>query len=243
MADRNDILEEQRKAREEFLRLKKMQSGEIDAGPKPSEVAYVPKTPKEKLANFWFQYKWHTIAIVVSLIVLTVLVAQCANRPVYDLEMVYFTYKPVLDDQTAEISEYFEELAKDLDGNGEVNVQVINCSLSDSSRDVQYRNTMLTKLQSIIAADEKALLFITDEKSIEYFNNIAKESGGLFEEEPLKLGEEFYEKTKTEAFGSLPEGLQISCRKISDTVLEKKSEIKKYKKESERILALLKESN
>ena len=62
MADnkKNDIIEEQRRARAEFLRLKKMQSGEIDAGPKPSEVAIVPKTPKEKWDNFWFQYKCFT---------------------------------------------------------------------------------------------------------------------------------------------------------------------------------------
>lgn len=243
MSDKNDILAEQRKAREEFLRLKKMQSGEIEAGPKPSEVAFVPKTPKEKLANFWFQYKWHTIAVIASVILLTVLVAQCATRPVYDLEVVYFTYSPILDDQSAQVAEYFETFTKDLDGNGEVNVQVINCSMSDSSNDLQYRNTMLTKMQSLIVADEKALLFITDEKSIKYFDNIAKESGGMFIEDPIPLGEAFYKATTTENFGSLPQGLQISCRKVSDTVLEKKSDIQKYKKESERILALLKESN
>ena len=123
MSDKNDILEEQRKAREEFLKLKKMQQGEIDAGPKPSEVAIVPKTPKEKAANFWFQYKWHTIGIVAAVIVLAVLVAQCVSRPVYDMELVYFTYSPILDEQTTQIAEYFEEFAEDLDGNGEVNVQ------------------------------------------------------------------------------------------------------------------------
>ena len=36
--NKNEILEEQRRAREEFLELKKMQSGEMKAPPKPSEV-------------------------------------------------------------------------------------------------------------------------------------------------------------------------------------------------------------
>lgn len=243
MSDKNDILEEQRKAREEFLKLKKMQQGEIDAGPKPSEVAIVPKTPKEKAANFWFQYKWHTIGIVAAVIVLAVLIAQCVSRPVYDMELVYFTYSPILDEQTTQIAEYFEEFAEDLDGNGEVNVQVINCSMSDSSYDVQYRNTMLTKLQSLIAADEKALLFITDKKSIKYFDNIASESGGLFEEEPLLLGEDFYKATESKDFGALPEGLQISERRVSDTVLESKKEVKKYHKEATRIMEILKEKS
>jgi len=41
MADKkeSDTLRQRRHAQQEFLRLKKMQSGELDAGPKPSEVA------------------------------------------------------------------------------------------------------------------------------------------------------------------------------------------------------------
>ena len=55
----NEILEAQRKARQDFLDLKKMQSGEITPPPKPSEEAVLPKTGKDKAKNFWFHYKWH----------------------------------------------------------------------------------------------------------------------------------------------------------------------------------------
>lgn len=236
MAKKNDILEEQRKAREEFLRLKKMQSGEISAGPKPSEVAYVPKTPREKLGNFWYQYKWHTIGIMAAVAVLAVLVVQCTTRTKYDLEIVYFTYSAVLDDQTEKIADYFEKRCSDLDGNGEVNVQVINCSLSENSNDVQLKSTAYTKVQSLIVADEKAILFITDEESIKYFDKIASDSGGLFDGEPYKFGEDFYKATESDKWGSLPEGLQISCRRISDTVLEGKKNVQVYYDEANRIL-------
>lgn len=239
MSDKNEILEEQRRAREEFLRLKKMQQGELDAGPKPSEVAIVPKTPKEKWDNFWFQYKWHTIGIVVSVLVLAVLITQCATKPKYDLEIVYFTYNAVLDDQTAEIEKYFEKTASDLDGNGEVNVQVINCSISSTSNDIQYRNTVYSKVQSLIVADEKAMLFITDEASIKYFDNISSENGGMFDGEPYKLGDDFYQSTKSEKWGSLPEGLQISKRRIENTVLAEKKQTKLYYDEASRILSEL----
>ena len=47
----SETIKQQRKARKDFLELKKMQSGEIDTGPKPSEVAIVPKTFKEKLSS------------------------------------------------------------------------------------------------------------------------------------------------------------------------------------------------
>ena len=232
MADnKNEILEEQRRAREEFLELKKMQSGEIKAPPKPSEVAIVPKTPKEKWDNFWFQYKWHVTAIVAVTVILAVLITQCATRTKYDLEVVYFTYTAALDEQTDKIAEYIEKYASDINGDGAVNVQVINCSFTDNSGNVQYKNTMLTKLQSLIAGDQDALLYITDEKSYKYLSGIS-DGEGIFEGEPLKFGEDFYSFTKTDTFGNLPEGLGISCRRVSDTVLENKKNVDTVYKES-----------
>ena len=66
MADRkNDILEEQRRARQQFLELKKMQ--------KPSEVALEPKTLGEKAKNYWYHFKWHTIAAIFMAVVISFL--------------------------------------------------------------------------------------------------------------------------------------------------------------------------
>lgn len=224
----NEILEEQRKARQEFLELKKMQSGEMKAPPKPSEVAIVPKTPKEKWDNFWFQYKWYVVAIVAVAAVLAVLITQCATRTQYDLEVVYFTYTAALDEQTGEIADYLADYAEDTNGDGEINVQVVNVSFSDKSGDTQYKYTMLTKLQSMIAGDENAILYITDSESYKYLEQLSE--SGLFDGEPLKLGDGFYSATETEKLGKLPEGLQISCRRISDTMLEgKKGAAEAYK--------------
>lgn len=238
MADKktNDILEEQRRSREEFLKLKKMQSGELDAGPKPSEVAIVPKTPKERAANFWFQYKWHTIIIAFITVVLAVLIAQCASRVEPDFSIVYFSYKPVVDDQLKPVTEYFEKLTTDLNGDGEVNVQVLNCSFLNNGSS-QYKNAILTKLQAVLVSDQKALLFITDKDSIGYFSNLGND---LFEEEPIPLSEDFYAKTETEEFGKLTEGLQISCRRVEDTLIEKAKDVEQVYKEAQKILQEIK---
>lgn len=216
----NEILEEQRKARQEFLELKKMQHGEMKAPPKPSEVAIVPKTPKEKWDNFWFQYKWYVIAITAITVILAVLITQCATRTKYDLEVVYFTYTAVLDEQTNKIADYLADYAEDINGDGEINVQVVNVSFSDKSGDSQYKYTMLTKLQAMIAGDENAILYITDSESYKYLDGLTE--NGLFDGEPIKLGDKFYSATESEQLGKLPEGLQISSRRISDTVLEGK---------------------
>lgn len=217
----NEILEEQRRARQEFLELKKMQSGEMEAPPKPSEVAIVPKTPKEKWDNFWFQYKWYVVAIMAVTVVLAVLITQCATRTKYDMEVVYFTYTAALDEQTNAVAKYIAGYAEDVNGDGEINIQVVNCSFNGKSGDTQYRYTMMTKLQAMIAGDQNAMLFITDEDSYKYLSDLSN-GEGLFDGEPFMLGEEFYKATETDSYGKLPEGLRIACRRVSDTVLESK---------------------
>lgn len=217
----NEILEEQRRARQEFLELKKMQSGEMEAPPKPSEVAIVPKTPKEKWDNFWFQYKWYVVAITAVTVVLAVLITQCATRTKYDMEVVYFTYTAALDEQTNAVAKYIAGYAEDVNGDGEINIQVVNCSFNGKSGDTQYRYTMMTKLQAMIAGDQNAMLFITDEDSYKYLSDLSN-GEGLFDGEPFMLREEFYKATETDSYGKLPEGLRIACRRVSDTVLESK---------------------
>ena len=235
----NEILEEQRKARQEFLELKKMQSGEMKAPPKPSEVAIVPKTPKEKWDNFWFQYKWYVVAIVAIAAVLAVLITQCATRTQYDLEVVYFTYTAALDEQTGEIADYLKKYSEDTNGDGEINVQVVNVSLSKTTGDSQYRYTMLSKLQAMLTGDENAMLYITDSETYEYINGISQ-NGGLLEGEPFKFGDGFYTATESEQFGKLPEGLQISCRRISETTMENKKDAAKAYESANKLLEKLK---
>ena len=235
----NEILEEQRRARQEFLELKKMQNGEMKAPPKPSEVAIVPKTPKEKWDNFWFQYKWYVVAIVATAVVLAVLITQCATRTKYDLQAVYFTYTTALDEQTEGIADYLQKYAEDTNGDGEINVQVVNVSFSNTTGDSQYRYTMLSKLQAMIAGDENAILYITDNDSYQYLNEIS-ESGALLEGEPFKFGDDFYTATETEEFGKLPEGLQISCRRISKTTMENKKNAAKAYESANKLLEKLK---
>ena len=235
----NEILEEQRKARQEFLELKRMQQGEIEAPPKPSEVALVPKTPKEKWDNFWFQYKWHVVAIVTTVVILAVLITQCATRTKYDLEVVYFTYTAALDEQMGEIADYLEKYAEDTNSDGETNIQVINVSFSYKSSDSQYRYTMLSKIQTLIAGDENAMLYITDSETYEYINGLSQ-NGGLLEGDPIKFGDNFYTETESEIFGKLPEGLQISCRRISETTMENKKDAAKAYESAQKLLEKLK---
>ncbi len=235
----NEILDEQRHAREEFLMLKKMQNGEIDAGPKPGEIALKPETFTEKRENFWYHYKWHTIGLIVTVAVLAILISQCVSRPKYDFNVVYFSYTPIMDNQAELVAEYFEKYGKDLNGDGKVEVGIMNCSFSETANDPQYKNTQLQKLQSYIVGEYKAILYITDDRSIKFFDNISSE-GSFFDGEPVLLPQEFYDLTGKTEFGALPEGLKLSRRITKGTVLENNKTAVEVSKEAQRIYNLIK---
>lgn len=236
---KNDIIEDQRRARQEFINLKKMQQGEMYAGPKPSETATVLKTPKDKFLNFWHYSKWYVLGVIASIVLIVFMVAQCATKPVYDMKVVYFTYTPALDDQTTSISDYLKKYCEDVNGDGEVNIQIINCSVSNESNNINIRNAAYQKLQAVIVAEESAMLFITDSKSATYFDNMSSETK-FFDSNTAVLTEEFYAATESEAFGKLPEGLSISCRNIGGTIMDKKDEASKYYDAAQNIINSIK---
>ncbi len=232
MSKQNEILEEQRKARKNFLELKKMQSGEMDAGPKPSEVAIVPKTPKEKLQNIWFHEKWYIIGLLVIAVILSILVAQCASRKNYDLKVIIYTQNTV-GTNTDTMEKYFSSFCDDINGDGQSLVQIINCSYSENSDDVQQKYTVSAKLQTIISTDSDALLFIIDENTYKYFNDISKD---FFDGEPKKLSRDFYNKCDNDEFFKLPDNLMICCRKVTDnTDVSKNKDTKNFFEASKKI--------
>ncbi len=234
----SDTLAQQRKAREDFLNLKKMQNGEVAPEPKPSEVAVSPKTFKEKLQNYWFHFKWHTVAVIFAVIVLAISISQCASKTNWDMQVIYFTYTAVIDNQLESVGDYFKTLSQDLNGDGEININIINCSIADGNFNNQYGQTALMKLQTIIAAEPEVMLYITDSASAEFFEKDALKD--IFVTEQIPLTEEFYEITASPDFGKLPEGLQIACRKISDTTIEKQKNAEELQKAALEILEKLK---
>ena len=145
----------------------------------------------------------------------------------------------MLDQQADKIADYIEKYAEDMNGDGEVNVQILNCSFTDSASNTQYRYTMMTKLQSTIAADRNAMLYITDEDAYEYLDQIS-DGESFLEDEPYKLGSDFYEATADDEWGELPEGLTISCRRVSGTTLDKSDEAKENYDAAQDILEKIK---
>ena len=85
------------------------------------------KMPMSKwFENFWYHYKWHTIAVIFTVIVVAVLITQCATRPHYDVHILYAGDKAVSTSKSnpekQQFLQSFNSVSSDFDGDGTVKV-------------------------------------------------------------------------------------------------------------------------
>lgn len=236
--NKNEILKEQEKSNRDFLELKKIEKGEIKAPPKPSEVAVVPKTLKEKWSNFYYHYKIPFIVSIVGVIVIAIMVVQSFTKTKYDVEVVYYSHSFVIEDQTYAMANYIEDYAPDVNGDGEVNVKVINCSF-DKGGDMELHYNALNKIRAMMDGNDVAVLYITDPESISFFKNFPDEKG-LFEGDFYEFGQDFYKIADENNYNNVAKNLKISRRRLTDDIDGDKESVKAaYKAAEETIQNLI----
>lgn len=219
MAKKSETLSQRQKAQRDLIELKKMRDGEIDPGPKPSEVEKLPMTPREKIVNFFYHYKIAVIICSFLIIVGTILMVDIIQRPKYDSKVVTFSYDSVYSAYSEQIANYFETLYSDVNGNGKVEIANIDCCFAKN--DHQTKNAALSRLHSTISAEADALIFIMDEESIRHFDSLDTD---LFEEaEIVMLPDSFYtaiDASEEAVFGTK---LFAVMRRVDDTLIDGKN--------------------
>lgn len=215
----SETLRQRRVAQQEFLRLKKMQSGEMDAGPKPSEIYEAPKTLGEKLKNIWYHDKLAIAIVGVIIALIAFLCVQCATKTEYDISVVVFTHRITGEVNCDKMGEYLKPYCKDINNDGEININVYNCTIEESQGNTDHSFTTRYNLNTVIFDDANALLFITDDSSYKDLNSITKDYPFL-EGEPVEFQDDFYDFCKeADNLFTTPEGLQISCRTIDERAI------------------------
>lgn len=215
---KSDTLEQRKKAQRDFLELKKMQSGEIAAEavrePEP------PKTFSEKVKNFWYHYKAHTILSLFMVTALTIGITQCSTRPDYDAEIVLYTRNFYSAEQVEKLTEFLTPYFDDANGDGEVLIAISDCSYTtDKTFDSNETNNKAAKLNATIASGVEAQLYILDNKTLEQLDELAKNYGG-FITDSVPLPDEVAEITDAQGY-KIPEGLFIGRRVLKGTSMEK----------------------
>ena len=87
-------------------------------------VAYVgPQTPKEKIENFWYHYKWFVVVGAALAVLIIIVAIQMLNRPAFDVSVVVAS-ETSLEGLEPLFEPGFESIVDDYDQNGEKQVEV-----------------------------------------------------------------------------------------------------------------------
>ncbi|WP_367924505.1 hypothetical protein [uncultured Ruthenibacterium sp.] len=121
-----------------------------------------PMTPKQKWENFWFYHKWHLLVGALVLFLVGTLVWEVVTNVEADYTIGVLTSKSLPYNAEITLSEKIAELCDDRNGDGTVEVQVIEYWISDDPVDANTQMAMVTKFIGDIQTGE-SMLFLTDD--------------------------------------------------------------------------------
>lgn len=153
-----------------------------------------PQTPKGKWENFWYHYKWVTLGVTAAVVVLVVLIVQMVNRPNPDYDLILVTKTVVAQDAMDKLQADLEKYARDVNGNGKVEVRIQSLYIGGND---QMTAANQTKLVTMLGAGE-GMLFAFDEES--YQERIVEQL------EHNEDGAKFFDVLKVEAAGISEDG-------------------------------------
>lgn len=240
-----DFFEERRRRQQDLIAVKKARQN-IEALPPEENKEIVPVTVADKAKNFWFYNKFFVIFGTMLAIVLAIVISQCATREKYDAQVLLFAYNAFTDEQISTLEYQLEQYYEDLDGNGETNIQIIDCSYAKSDQYNPYQSTVSTKLTANIASNSEAMLYIVDEESAKYLDGLFE--GGFFAEQTLEgtvtktvpIPKSMYTavEKRTNGMFTLPENLLIGRRLAGeDTIVGKDKNVKAKTEAADKALA------
>ena len=196
---------------------------EMRPDPKPEK----PKTPKEKRQNFWYHYKWATLAAVCTAVLLTVMLLQTFTQKKPDYTLLLITEKPYSDEALRFLEQSLAADGKDVNGDGTVRVEVVNCYLDAGGTDTRAFIANSQMLQARLAA-YNVMLFAFEPEKYTWLIGIDSEDGGGGTSLFVPLGDAdtenggvYWELKKADGAPSpLPESLFFAVRALPDNAGE-----------------------
>ena len=81
---------------------------------------------KKWFENYWYHYKWLTLALVFVLILVIIGVKSFVDRSEPDLQIVYFSKTTLHDSEMEALKKSLinNNVVKDLDGDGKINIHI-----------------------------------------------------------------------------------------------------------------------
>ncbi len=124
------------------------------------------------LDNFWYHYKFHTIAVVILLTVIVFGIYQLINRQKVDMTIYYVCRDPVIvDESTAALTQTIQHYGYDYDGDGKVNIVIKTLFIGDEYNE-QNAQLVEDNLSEFFTAYQGGgvMLIITDGYGAKYIS-------------------------------------------------------------------------
>lgn len=172
---------------------------------------------RKKIDNFWYYYKIHVLVVVFILFVAGVFIKDIVTKVDYDYSVAFITEEMMTDEEISSIQSVLEKEAEDLNGDGEIHVEVQNYTIPQGdSADPQLVAAGQTKL-TVDIQDGTSMIFFLSPGCYESY----KDSGVLPADESEYI--KFSDCTGYEEAGSPKElgDLMGALRLVEDTKLEK----------------------
>ena len=172
---------------------------------------------RKKIDNFWYYYKIHVLVVVFILFVASVFIKDIVTKVDYDYSVAFVTEEMMTNEEISSIQSVFEREAEDLNGDGEIHVEVQNYTIPQGdSADPQLVAAGQTKLTVDIQEGTSMIFFLSPGCYESY-----KDSGVLPADESEYI--KFSDCTGYEEAGSPKElgDLMGELRLVEDTKLKK----------------------
>lgn len=172
---------------------------------------------RKKIDNFWYYYKIHVLVVVFILFVASVFIKDIVTKVDYYYSVAFVTEEMMTNEEISSIQSVFEREAEDLNGDGEIHVEVQNYTIPQGdSADPQLVAAGQTKL-TVDIQDGTSMIFFLSPGCYESY----KDSGVLPADESEYI--KFSDCTGYEEAGSPKElgDLMGALRLVEDTKLKK----------------------
>lgn len=172
---------------------------------------------RKKIDNFWYYYKIHVLVVVFILFVASVFIKDIVTKVDYDYSVAFVTEEMMTNEEISSIQSVFEGEAEDLNGDGEIHVEVQNYTIPQGdSADPQLVAAGQTKL-TVDIQDGTSMIFFLSPGCYESY----KDSGVLPADESEYI--KFSDCTGYEEAGSPKElgDLMGALRLVEDTKQKK----------------------
>ena len=176
-------VEEQRARQKELIELKRQREAfkEDPESFKHEEKVVYAQSTASKISNFWYYSKFAIGFMLIIAIILAIGIAQCATRIQYDMTIVLYTKTYVNSTMSENFAAIAEKYCDDVNGDGKVEVLVVNCAIPDDQRlaDSDASTRLLGQFQN-----EEAIVYIVDKGA---YDDLASSFGDDFLDRSLNL--------------------------------------------------------